>query len=75
MQLLRPWLVDNAGHVVDRFGLSYPVCRGRLFSCARDYERLYLRGRFLSTWMCLERGFRFLMSTRRILTISFSVRG
>jgi len=43
MQLLRPWLVDNAGRVVDRFGLSY---RGRLFSCARDYERLYLSGAF-----------------------------
>ena len=28
MQLLRPWLVDNAGHVVNRFGLSY---WGRLF--------------------------------------------
>jgi hypothetical protein len=27
MQLLRPWLVDNAGHVVDRFGLSY-LCVG-----------------------------------------------
>ena len=49
MQLLRPWLVDNAGHVVDRFGLSYPVCRGRPFSCAGDYEPSYLRGRFLST--------------------------
>jgi GT2 family glycosyltransferase len=46
MQLLRPWLVDNAGHVVDRFGLSYPVCRGRLFSCARDYEPSYLSGAF-----------------------------
>ncbi len=46
MQLLRPWLVDNAGHVVDRFGLSYPVCRGRLFSCAGDYEPLYLSGAF-----------------------------
>jgi len=46
MQLLRPWLVDNAGHVVDRFGLSYPVCRGRPFSCARDYELSYLSGAF-----------------------------
>jgi len=46
MQLLRPWLVDNAGHVVDRFGLSYPVCRGRPFSCARDYEPSYLSGAF-----------------------------
>jgi len=46
MQLLRPWLVDNAGHVVDRFGLSYPVCRGRLFSCAGDYEPSYLSGAF-----------------------------
>jgi GT2 family glycosyltransferase len=46
MQLLRPWLVDNAGHVVDRFGLSYPVCRGRLFSCAKDYEPSYLSGAF-----------------------------
>jgi hypothetical protein len=43
MQLLRPWLVDNAGHVVDRFGLSY---RGRLLSCARDYEPSYLSGAF-----------------------------
>jgi hypothetical protein len=25
MQLLRPWLVDNAGHVVAGFGLSYTV--------------------------------------------------
>ncbi len=46
MQLLRPWLVDNAGHMVDRFGLSYPVCRGRPFSCARDYEPSYLSGAF-----------------------------
>jgi GT2 family glycosyltransferase len=46
MQLLRPWLVDNAGHVVDRFGLSYPVCRGRLFSCAGDYEPSYLSEAF-----------------------------
>ncbi|MFZ8788408.1 MAG: glycosyltransferase family 2 protein [Acidilobaceae archaeon] len=46
MQLLRPWLVDNAGHVVDRFGLSYPVCRGRPFSCAGDYEPSYLSGAF-----------------------------
>ena len=46
MQLLRPWLVDNAGHVVDRFGLSYPVYRGRLFSCARDYEPSCLSGAF-----------------------------
>jgi GT2 family glycosyltransferase len=46
MQLLRPWLVDNAGHVVDRFGLSYSVCRGRPFSCARDYEPSYLSGAF-----------------------------
>jgi len=46
MQLLRPWLVDNAGHVVDRFGLSHPVYRGRLFSCARDYEPSYLSGAF-----------------------------
>jgi hypothetical protein len=38
--------VDNAGHVVDRFGLSYPVCRGRLFSCAGDYEPSYLSGAF-----------------------------
>jgi hypothetical protein len=43
MQLLRPWLVDNAGHVVDRFGLSY---RGRLFSCAGDCEPSYLSGAF-----------------------------
>jgi len=46
MQLLRPWLIDNAGHIVDRFGLSYPVCRGRPFSCARDYEPSYLSGAF-----------------------------
>ena len=46
MQLLRPWIVDNAGHVVDRFGLSYPVCRGRPFSCARDYEPSFLSGAF-----------------------------
>jgi len=46
MQLLRQWLVDNAGHVVDRFGLSYTVCWGRLFSCARDYEPSYLSGAF-----------------------------
>jgi len=46
MQLLRPWLADNAGHMVDRFGLSYPVCRGRPFSCARDYEPSYLSGAF-----------------------------
>jgi len=46
MQLLRPWLVDNAGHMVDRFGLSYPVCRGRPFSCAGDYEPSYLSGAF-----------------------------
>ncbi len=46
MQLLRPWLVDNAGHVVGRFGLSYTVCRGRLFSCASDYEPSYLSGAF-----------------------------
>jgi GT2 family glycosyltransferase len=46
MQLLRPWIVDNAGHMVDRFGLSYPVCRGRPFSCARDYEPSYLSGAF-----------------------------
>jgi GT2 family glycosyltransferase len=46
MQLLRPWLVDNAGRVVDRFGLSYTVCRGLLFSCARDYEPSYLSGAF-----------------------------
>ena len=31
MQLLRPWLVDNAGHVVDRFGLSYCVSGGGCF--------------------------------------------
>ena len=31
MQLLRPWLVDNAGHMVDRFGLSCTVYRGRRF--------------------------------------------
>jgi GT2 family glycosyltransferase len=46
MQLLRPWLVDNAGHVVNRFGLSYPVYRGRPFSYARDYEPSYLSGAF-----------------------------
>ena len=46
MQLLKPWLVDNAGHMVDRFGLSYSVCRERPFSCARDYEPSFLNGGF-----------------------------
>ena len=46
MQLLKPWLVDNAGHMVDRFGLSYPVCRERPFSCAGDYEPSFLSGAF-----------------------------
>ena len=46
MQMLRPDLVDNAGHIVDRFGLAYPVCRGFTFSCARDYCPSYLSGAF-----------------------------
>jgi GT2 family glycosyltransferase len=46
MQMLRPDLVDNAGHMVDRFGLSYPVCRGHPFSCAQDYSPSYLSGAF-----------------------------
>ncbi len=33
MQLLMPWLVDNAGHVVDRFGLSCCVSGAAVFLC------------------------------------------
>jgi len=44
MQMLYPHLIDNAGFLIDRLGLSYPVCRNFPISCARQYPPSHLSG-------------------------------
>jgi len=44
MQMQNPRLVDNAGFLIDRYGLTYPVCRGYTIDCARLYTPSYLSG-------------------------------
>jgi GT2 family glycosyltransferase len=46
MQATNPHLVDNAGFVVDIFGLTYPICRGYSFCCAKPCHPSFLSGAF-----------------------------
>ncbi|MEM4005411.1 MAG: glycosyltransferase family 2 protein, partial [Desulfurococcaceae archaeon] len=44
MQMSNPHLIDNSGFMIDQHGLTYPVCRGYPFSCAKLYTPSYLSG-------------------------------
>jgi len=44
MQMQNPQLIDNAGFLIDQYGLTYPVCRGYKIDCARLYTPSYLSG-------------------------------
>jgi len=44
MQMQNPRLIDNAGFLIDQYGLTYPVCRGYTIECARLYTPSYLSG-------------------------------
>ena len=44
MQMSNPYLIDNSGFMIDQHGLTYPVCRGYPFSCAKLYTPSYLSG-------------------------------
>ncbi|MEM4004325.1 MAG: glycosyltransferase [Desulfurococcaceae archaeon] len=44
MQMRNPRLIDNCGFMIDQNGLTYPVCRGYTFDCAKLYTPSYLSG-------------------------------
>jgi len=44
MQMQNPHLIDNAGFLIDQYGLTYPVCRNYTIDCARLYAPSYLSG-------------------------------
>ncbi|MEM4619026.1 MAG: glycosyltransferase [Desulfurococcaceae archaeon] len=44
MQMNNPHLIDNSGFMIDQHGLTYPVCRGYPFSCAKLYTPSFLSG-------------------------------
>jgi GT2 family glycosyltransferase len=44
MQASNPRIIDNAGFAVDDLGLTYAICRGHEFSCAKLSYPSYLSG-------------------------------
>jgi len=46
MQADNPHIVDNCGHYIDIFGLTYPICRGYTIECAKVCHPSFLSGAF-----------------------------
>ncbi len=44
MQATNPRLIDNCGHYIDIFGLTYPICRGYMLSCSKICCPSFLSG-------------------------------